>query len=129
MLYNFDFASALLGRFFYPHGISTNPTQVFIGKDDWLYLGEQYEKTVTSRRHQPTVQDAELARIIAGATTSWDQWLNLKGVSMFRVMLGPDKNTVYPEFLRTGRNRHPALPPIHYWQTTARGSMLTPGTR
>ena len=85
--------------FFYPHGISTNPTQVFIGKDDWLYLGEQYEKTVTSRRHQPTVQDAELARIIAGATTSWDQWLNLKGVSMFRVMLGPDKNTVYPEFL------------------------------
>jgi alginate O-acetyltransferase complex protein AlgJ len=99
VLYNFDFASALVGRVFYPHGISTNPTQVFIGKDDWLYLGEQYEKTVTARRNQPTVQDAELARIITGATTSWDQWLNLKGVSMFRVMLGPDKNTVYPEFL------------------------------
>ena len=99
VLYNFDFASALLGRLFYPHGISTNPTQVFIGKDDWLYLGEQYEKTVTSRRHQPTARDAEEARIIAGATKSWDQWLNLKGVSMFRVMLGPDKNTVYPEFL------------------------------
>jgi hypothetical protein len=99
VLYNFDFASSLLGRLFYPHGISTNPTQVFIGKDDWLYLGEQYEKTVTSRRRQPTVQDAEAARIIASATKSWDQWLNLKGVSMFRVMLGPDKNTVYPEFL------------------------------
>ena len=96
MLYNFDFASALLGRFFYPHGISTNPTQVFIGKDDWLYLGEQYEKTVTSRRHQPTVQDAELARMIAGATTSWDQWLNLKGVSMFRVMLGPGQEHGLP---------------------------------
>ena len=99
VLYNFDFASALLGRVFYSHGISTNPTQVFIGKDDWLYLGEQYEKTVTSRRHQPTLEDLETSRIVAGATKSWDQWLNVKGVSMFRVMLGPDKNTVYPEFL------------------------------
>ncbi|PTR16118.1 acetyltransferase AlgX (SGNH hydrolase-like protein) [Nitrosospira sp. Nsp2] len=99
VLYNFDFASAFLGRVFYPHGISTNPSQVFIGKDDWLYLGEQYEKTVTSRRHQPTALDAEAAQVIASATRSWDQWLTLKGVRMFRVMLGPDKNTVYPEFL------------------------------
>lgn len=98
-LYNFDFGSAFLSRFFYPHGISTNPDQVFIGKEDWLYLGEQYDKTVTHGRHGSTVEDAKVARIIGRATKSWDQWLSLNGVSVYRVMLSPDKGTIYPEFL------------------------------
>lgn len=98
-LYNLDFASTLLSRFFYPHGISTNPDQVLIGKEDWLYLGEQYGNTISGKRRGTTVEDAEVARIIAHATHSWSQWLNLKGVSTFRVMLGPDKGSIYPEFL------------------------------
>ncbi len=91
VLYNFDSALALLSRFSYPHGISTNPSQVFIGKEDWLYLGEQYNKTVAQGRHGTTVKDAQIAGLIGSATESWSQWLNQKGVSMFRVMLGPDK--------------------------------------
>jgi hypothetical protein len=99
VLYNFDFALALLSRFSYPHGISTNPSQVFIGKEDWLYLGDQYNKTVAQGRHGTTAKDAQIAGLIGSATESWSQWLNQKGVSMFRVMLGPDKGTIYPEFL------------------------------
>lgn len=99
VLYNLDFALPLLSRFSYPHGISTNPDQVFIGKDDWLYLGEQYQDTVSSGRHGPTGRDAQVAGAIGRATDSWSQWLSLKGVRMFRVMLGPDKNTIYPEYL------------------------------
>ncbi len=99
VLYNFDFASTALSRFFYPHGISTNPDQVFIGKADWLYLGEQYDKTITHGRYGPTVGDVEISRIIGRATRSWDQWLSLNGVSIYRVMLSPDKGTIYPEFL------------------------------
>lgn len=98
-LYNLDFASALLNRFFYPHGISTNPDQVLIGKDDWLYLGEQYDNTISRNRRGATVEDAEVARIIGQATNSWSEWLSQKGVSKFRVMLSPDKTTIYPEFL------------------------------
>jgi alginate O-acetyltransferase complex protein AlgJ len=98
-LYNLDFASVLLSRFFYPHGISTNPDQVLIGKEDWLYLGEQYGNTISRNRRGATVEDAEVARIIGHATNSWSEWLSLKGVSTFRVMLGPDKGTIYPEFL------------------------------
>lgn len=98
-LYNFDFASTALSHFFYPHGISTNPNQVFIGKDDWLYLGEHYDKTVTHGRYGSTVGDAEVSRIIGRATRSWDRWLSLNGVSIYRVMLSPDKGTIYPEFL------------------------------
>src|SRR5687768_3017923 len=98
-LYNLDFASALLNRFFYPHGISTNPDQVLIGKEDWLYLGEKYGNTISRNRIGATIEDAELARIIGHATNSWSEWLSQKGVSTFRVMLGPDKATIYPEFL------------------------------
>lgn len=99
VLYSLDFALPFLSRFSYPHGISMNPEQVFIGKDDWLYLGEQYQDTVSSGRQGPTGRDAQVAGVIGRATDSWSQWLRLKGVSMFRVMLGPDKNTIYPEYL------------------------------
>ncbi len=99
VLYNLDFALPFLSRFSYPHGISMNPDQVFIGKDDWLYLGGQYQDTLSSGRRGPTVLDAQIAGVIGRATDSWSQWLRLKGVNTFRVMLGPDKNTIYPEYL------------------------------
>jgi alginate O-acetyltransferase complex protein AlgJ len=99
VLYNFDFALSFLSLFFYPHGISTNPDQVFIGKEDWLYLGEQYGKTVSRDRNGTTAQDYKIAGAIGRATESWSQWLNFNGVRVFRVMLGPDKGTIYPEFL------------------------------
>ena len=99
VLYNFDFALPFLSRFFYPHGISTNPDQVFIGKEDWLYLGEEYGKTITGVRRGATVEDERIAGAIGHATESWSRWLNLNGVRVFRVMLGPDKGTIYPEFL------------------------------
>jgi len=99
VLYNLDFASASLSHIFYPHGISINPTQVFIGKEDWLYLGDQYDRGVTRGRHGPTVDDLKAARMIGSATKSWDEWLSLKGVKAYRVMLSPDKGTIYPEFL------------------------------
>lgn len=99
VLYNLDFALPFLSSFFYPHGISTNPAQVFIGKEDWLYLGEQYGETVSRVRYGTTVEDERIAGAIGHATESWSRWLNLNGVRVFRVMLGPDKGTIYPEFL------------------------------
>lgn len=99
VLYNFDFALPFVSEVFYPHGISTNPDQVFIGKEDWLYLGEEYGRTITGVRRGATIEDERVAGAIGRATASWSQWLNHNGVSMFRVMLGPDKTTIYPEFL------------------------------
>ena len=105
VLYNFDFASALLSRFFYPHGISTNPSQVFIGKEDWLYLGEQYEKTVAQDVIETTVQDAEIARMIGSATKSWDQWLNLQGrQACSGSCSAPTRTRSTPSSCRTGRS-------------------------
>jgi alginate O-acetyltransferase complex protein AlgJ len=98
ILYNVDFALPYISRFFYPFGISTNPNQVVIGKNDWLYLGDEYEKTLTVTRLGATGNDVEVAKKIGVATKAWNQWLKHKGVSLYRVMLGPNKNTIYPEY-------------------------------
>lgn len=31
-------------------------------------------------------------------TKAWNQWLKYKGVSLYRLMLEPNKNTIYPEY-------------------------------
>jgi alginate O-acetyltransferase complex protein AlgJ len=99
ILYNFDFALSFTNRLVYPLGISTIPKEVVIGKDDWLYLGDQHENTITVTRRGTTAEDAEAAWNIGLATKSWQQWLKSNGVRLYRVMLGPDKSTIYPEFL------------------------------
>jgi alginate O-acetyltransferase complex protein AlgJ len=98
VLYNIDFALPLTSLFFYPLGISTNPNKVIIGKEDWLYLGDDYEKTITVTRRKATVEDTENAEKIGVATKAWDKWVKHRGVSLYRVMLGPNKNTIYPEY-------------------------------
>jgi hypothetical protein len=99
MLSNFDFALPVLNSIRYSFGISADPNRVIIGKDDWLYLGDRYEKTITAGRTGVTAKDADTTRKIGIAARSWEQWLKHEGVSVFRVMLAPNKDTIYPEFL------------------------------
>ncbi|MBI5559573.1 MAG: hypothetical protein HY885_18275 [Deltaproteobacteria bacterium] len=99
ILYNLDFAAPFLSRFFYQFGISTAPEQVIIGQNDWLFLGDQYEKTITTARRGATAKDVETAKKIGLATKSWEEWSRRKGVRLYKVMLAPDKGTIYPEFL------------------------------
>ncbi len=98
-LYNLDFAMPYLARFFYPFGISLDPNQVVIGKNGWLYLGDMYEKEMTSTRHGASQDDMTVIPKIAHATEAWEHYLSLHGVSLFKLMLCPTKATIYPEFL------------------------------
>ncbi len=99
VLYNIDFALPFLSRFFYSLGISTDPDQVIIGKNGWLYLGDKHNITITVKRRGAMAWNMEIAKRIGLATKSWEQWLKLKGVRLYQVMLAPDKDTIYPEFL------------------------------
>jgi len=99
VLYNIDFALPFLNRFLYPLGISTEPAQVVIGENGWLYLGDKYRETITRKRRGPSDEDHDRARKIGRAARSWETWLREKGVRLYRVILAPDKATVYPEFL------------------------------
>lgn len=98
-LYNMDFASRWVSRSLYPLGISTNPKQVIVGRGDWLYLGDQYAQTLTVDRSLPIEADIALGKQIGAATRAWDAYLSRKGVKLFRIMIGPNKGTIYPEHL------------------------------
>jgi alginate O-acetyltransferase complex protein AlgJ len=98
-LYNFDFVLPYLSRVFYLTGISINPGQVIIGKDGWLYLGDEYEETISVKRRCEVESDLDSVKKIGRAMRAWDQWLKKSGIRSFHIMLGPDKGAIYPEFL------------------------------
>jgi len=98
-LYNMDWASRWTASALYPMGISTDPKQVIIGKDGWLYLGDLYQQTLSNDRRPATESDAQLDKEIAAATKTWGAYLETKGVKAFRIMIGPNKGTIYPEHM------------------------------
>jgi alginate O-acetyltransferase complex protein AlgJ len=100
-LYNMDFGVKWVSRSLYPFGISINPKQVVIGRDAWLYLGDsdEHQQTLTVDRRSSTEADTALGRQIGDAAQAWDRYLSIRGVKLFRVMVGPNKGTIYPEHL------------------------------
>ena len=89
---------AYLARVFYPLGISINPNQVVIGKEGWLYLGDMYAKSISVKRRVATAEEIKDAGEIARCSKEWKQLLARKGVRLYKVMICPDKDSVYPEF-------------------------------
>lgn len=83
----------------HPLGISTDPQQVIVGRDGWLYLGDSYESTRTVDRRSASEADIALGREIGHAVEAWDLYLATQGVKLFRVMIGPNKGSIYPEHL------------------------------
>lgn len=96
-LYNMDFASRWTAMVLYPLGISTDPKQVIIGKNGWLFLGDMYNKTLSTDRRLATDTDHLTAKNIEIATAAWSAYLSGHGIKLFRVMVGPNKGTIYPE--------------------------------
>ncbi|MDD2814610.1 MAG: hypothetical protein PHP00_02590 [Thiotrichaceae bacterium] len=99
VLYNINFTQPLLNKFLYAFGISANPANVIIGKNNWLYLGDAHVKTITVKRTHTTATNSQLAKKIGLATKAWAQWLKQHGVQDYRILLAADKDTIYPEYL------------------------------
>jgi len=98
-LYNFDFALPYLSQAFYRAGISIRPGQVVIGKKGWLYLGDEYEETISAKRRCGSEADRSVANKINAAMQSWSEWVEKNGAHSMHIMVGPDKSSIYPEFL------------------------------
>ncbi|WP_191832913.1 alginate O-acetyltransferase AlgX-related protein [Pseudomonas fluorescens] len=98
-LYNMDFVSRWTARLLYPLGVSTDPDQVIVGKDNWLYLGDMYKNTLSDDRRTATDSDVATAKQMAAATRNWEAYLAGKGVKVFRIMIGPNKGSIYPEHM------------------------------
>ena len=97
--YNTDFASRVAARLLFPLGISVSPSQIIVGHEDWLYLGDQYDHTLTVDRRQPTTKDVNVGKLINEAVDAWKAHLSNRGVKDFRIMIGPNKGTIYPEHM------------------------------
>jgi len=98
-LFNMDFASRLTARLLYPLGISTDPKQVILGREGWIYLGDQYEQTLSVDRRPPSEADFARGQEIGRAAMALDAFLASRGVKLFRVVIGPNKGSIYPEYL------------------------------
>jgi hypothetical protein len=64
-----------------------------------LYLGDKYAATLTATRTGLTQKDAVRAQEISESMMEWNGWLSRQGVSRFRIMIGPNKDSVHPEGL------------------------------
>lgn len=98
-LYSLDLLVPKWSELLYSSGISVAPGDAIIGKENWLFLGDKNEKTFTAHRLGSNDADDEAARNIAQATAAWKQWLSARGVKDFRILICPDKSTIYQEYL------------------------------
>jgi len=110
VLYNMDSFHAVISDWIYPIGLSISPGKVIIGKDGWLFLGDDYANTISSKRMGMNQEDTRTVEKVARSVEAWSQWLNNKGVVAFRIVVGPDKDSVYPEHLPDWSSHAPARP-------------------
>lgn len=98
-LYNVDFAMPLLGSLYSMIGVSLDPGEVILGKDGWMFLGDDYVKSISVKRNGMTPQETSTVAKVADTQAKWDKWYKHHGVKQYRVLIGPDKDSIYPEFL------------------------------
>jgi hypothetical protein len=99
VLYNMDFFYAALSRLSYPYGVSIDPSQAIIGKEGWLFLGDGFSNSISSKRMGDKAENSLTRVTVADSAKAWDQWLTEKKVAAFRIVIGPDKDSVYSEYL------------------------------
>ncbi|MCO7538109.1 MULTISPECIES: alginate O-acetyltransferase AlgX-related protein [Pseudomonas] len=98
-LYSMDFVLPYIGKLYYWAGLSLDPESVMVGKSGWLFLGDGYAKTLTVKRFLPTDVDEVLAKNIIANAQDWNSWFVSRGVRAYRIVIGPDKDSIYTEYL------------------------------
>jgi hypothetical protein len=98
-LYNIDFAMPLVGGLYNLLGISIDPGEVLVGKDGWFFLGDDYVGSISVKRNGMTAEDASTIEKVTANQKKWENWFKQHGVKQYRVLIGPDKDSIYPEYL------------------------------
>ena len=98
-IYNIDFVIAKANSFLYDYGLNLSPGQVIIGKDDWLYLGNDHANTVTAARSGVDASYIRIALSKKRKLDAWGEFFASKGVQDFKVLVGPNKSSIYSEYL------------------------------
>lgn len=98
-LYNFDSVLPYVSQVFYQIGVSISPSNVVIGKNGWLFLGDAHEQSITRQRADFASDHSVEVSKIKSSSVSRAEWLNAKGVQQFLLIICPDKSTVYNDQL------------------------------
>ncbi|UFP99228.1 alginate O-acetyltransferase AlgX-related protein [Pseudomonas fitomaticsae] len=122
VLYNMDLFHGLISQLIYPMGLSIHPSKVIIGKEGWLFLGDEYADKISVKRAGVDKKETQIIENVARSVELWDQWLSSKGVTAFRIVIGPDKDSVYPEYLPDWSS-HTSLRPTDVLLRHARGDI------
>lgn len=95
--YSLDHVMPGFSGLLYRYGISLFPSKAIVGNEGWLFLGDDYNATVTAKRNGVTESDIVAARRSVDAMLAWRSYMQANGVKDFKIWVGPDKASVYPE--------------------------------
>ena len=98
-LYSIDFIIPYVSEVLYDYGINVFSHQVVIGQDKWLFLGDSYSNTLTLARNGVDASYVEYAVNKNISLQGWESSFSEQGVRLFKVLVGPNKSSVYSEFL------------------------------
>lgn len=98
-LYNMDLVEGMISNIAYSAGISTDSNNVLIGKDGWLFLGNVNNKTLDVKRFGITEDKRKELNDAHSAAIQWKDYLLNNGVKDFKILIGPDKDTIYKDEL------------------------------
>lgn len=99
VLFNLDFLLGAVNGVLWRAGISTDPAQVIVGRDDWLFLGDHYAQTITAKRRGVTPEQRAQAGEVARAMAQRQDELARRGVPLMRILVAPDKDTAYSDLV------------------------------
>lgn len=94
--YSMDKLEEYFNNYLYSFGISGNSEQVIVGSDGWLFVGDKYANNITEFR-KGSDSKKEISKKIIDAQTDWAKYLSTKGVIDFKIVVGPNKSTIYAE--------------------------------
>lgn len=97
--FNTDAIESLASRAMLSFGVSTRKEEVEVGKDGWLFLGDNFNKVYSSSvgRHYPPQDSYQKAR---SAAKAWDDFYRAVGAKRFYVVIAPNKHSIYAEFMK-----------------------------
>jgi alginate O-acetyltransferase complex protein AlgJ len=102
-LYSTDTLEGLRNYLFYKQGVSGNYKTAIVGKDGWLFLGDEHGKALSLARGRKTAVDNKFASEWAHAISLNQQWMASQSVPSIFV-IAPIKASIYkdklPEWLQ-----------------------------
>lgn len=96
--YNIDPILSVLGSLGNKLGISIDPSSVYQGKDGWLFLGKDFNQTLMKKINGEKSFEDQI-QSVNKSINSWSEYLNSLDCKRFYIVIGPDKESIYPEYM------------------------------